>query len=172
MKSFKYALILLFFIINSCSPQDKSDFSEAALNQAVYDKEMTASTVGEVLQAHRGEKLMIVVWASWCIDCIKSLPNIAQFQKDYPEVNFVFLSVDEEEEKWQNGLEKYMKRFKIEGEQYYFDTGWSKNVNNDFVDYIGLDWIPRYMLLDEQGKIEVYYAKKINASSIKKQLEN
>ncbi|MDG4949560.1 TlpA family protein disulfide reductase [Weeksellaceae bacterium KMM 9724] len=172
MKSFKYALILLFFVIISCVPQDKSDFNEASLKQAVYDKEMNASTVGDVLEAHKGEKVMIVVWASWCIDCIKSLPNVAQFQKDYPEVNFVFLSVDEEEEKWQMGLEKYMNKFKIEGEQYYFDTGWSKNVDNDFVDYIGLDWIPRYMLLDEKGKIAVYYAKKINANSIKKQLEN
>lgn len=112
------------------------------------------------------------MWASWCMDCVKSLPNVAQFQKEYPEVKFIFLSVDDTEENWKNGIAKYMDRFDIKGEQYFFNTGWSKEGNNNFINYIGLDWIPRYMLIDEEGDIAVYYAKKINAASIKKQVEN
>ena len=172
MKAFFYSSLLLLFLISSCNSTEKTSFDTASLNQKVYSYDMEETNIQNILEAHKGEKIILDMWASWCMDCVKSLPNVAQFQKEYPEVKFIFLSVDDTEENWKNGIAKYMDRFDIKGEQYFFNTGWSKEGNNDFINYIGLDWIPRYMLIDEEGDIAVYYAKKINAASIKKQVEN
>lgn len=171
MKSLYYFAFLFFIMFISCIPDDKVAFDDAALDQPVYNIDMESTSVRDVLAAHRGEKVLIGLWASWCMDCVKSLPNVVELQKEYPDLNFVFLSVDEDQEKWQEGVSKYMQKFKVKGEQYFFDTGWTKEGNNAFVDYIGLDWIPRYMLVDESGAISVYYSKKIKSKSIKEQLE-
>lgn len=40
--------------------------------------------------------------------------------------------------------------------------GWGKGTESAFTQYIELDWIPRYMVLDEDGKIKQYYAKSID----------
>jgi len=58
--------------------------------------------------------------------------------------------LDREEQRWIDGIAKY----KLEGEHYWFKTGWK----NAFTNYIDLNWIPRYMVIDLTGKIVMYYA--------------
>ncbi|MDO5655005.1 MAG: TlpA disulfide reductase family protein [Flavobacteriaceae bacterium] len=148
----------------------KTSFSSEALAQKVYDAQGKEGDLGEVLERYRGKKVILEVWASWCSDCRKALPDVAKFQREHPEIPFVFLSVDEDKEAWKSALVTAMDRFDIKGEQYFFDTGWQKYSNNDFIDFIELDWVPRYMLLDENGNISVYYSKKILDKSIKEAL--
>jgi hypothetical protein len=57
----------------------------------------------------------------------------------------VFLSTDKEIAKWKNAVD----RFQIRGEHYLLEGAW----NNPLSNYIVLDWVPRYFVLDETGKI-------------------
>ena len=41
-----------------------------------------------------------------------------------------------------------------EKENYWFASGWK----NDFNNYIDLNWIPRYMVIDQKSDIAKYYA--------------
>ena len=130
----------------------KTEFDETALNQPIQDLEGNKLTVGEVLKKYEGKIVLLDIWASWCPDCIKGLPKLQNVQKEFPELVYLFFSLDRigKEDAWKNGIEKY----KIEGEHYWFNSEWK----NDFTNYIGLNWIPRYMLIDTTGKIAHYYA--------------
>lgn len=154
----------------SCQREIKSDFTPEAYAQKVYDTDFKESDMQTVLESHLGKKVMLVFWASWCADCIKSLPAIKEFQQENPEIQFVLLSVDENREDWETGIARHMDKFGIKGEQYFFNTGWTKNSNNDFLDFAGVDWIPRYMLINERGGIDVFYTKKIDSREIRENL--
>ena len=67
---------------------------------------------------------------------------------------YLFFSLDRigKEDAWKNAVEK----FNIEGEHYWFNTDWK----NDFTNDIELNWVPRYILIDQEGKIAHYYAVK------------
>lgn len=164
----KLLLLLGIGLMNLVACQkNETAFSEEVLSQKVYSENGDEKTLKEVLDAYKGQKVMLDVWASWCSDCVKSMPKIKKFQETYPNVAFVFLSVDDKEKAWKNGIEKYVNKFKLTGEQYFFATGWKKsNNNNAFINFVGLDWIPRYLLVDENGAIKVFYARSIEDSKL------
>ncbi len=130
----------------------KTEFDEASLNQTIQDLEGNTLTVGEVFKKYEGKMILLDLWASWCPDCIKGLPKLKEVQKQFPDVVYLFFSLDRtgKEDAWKKGIKKY----DIQGEHYWFNSDWK----NDFTNYIGLNWIPRYILIDQAGKIAHYYA--------------
>ena len=158
MKTIFLVFIILFV---SCSA---IQFSELALKDAVYDISNTQFSIKEMFQKYKGKQILVDIWASWCGDCIKSLPSIRNLQKEYPEVVFLFLSVDKSKKTWKKGIE----RFQIKGAHYYLPKGMKSGA---FVDFIDLNWIPRYMVLDERGEITLFNAINTSDSSIEKALK-
>ena len=156
MKKIYLVLIIMFA---SCTIEKPIHFSEAALSDTVYSLNNTVITIEEMLQKYKGKKVLIDVWASWCGDCIKGLPSVRNLQKEYPEVVFLFLSVDENKDAWRKGIE----RFQIKGAHYNLPKGMK---TGEFVDFINLSWIPRYMVIDAQGKISLFKATSTSDSAI------
>ena len=156
MKKISLVLIIMFA---SCTTEKPIHFSEVALSDTVYSLNNTVFTVEEMLQKYKGKKVLIDVWASWCGDCIKGLPSVRNLQKEYPEVVFLFLSVDENKDAWRKGIE----RFQIKGAHYNLPKGMK---TGEFVDFINLSWIPRYMVIDAQGKISLFKATSASDSAI------
>lgn len=160
-------LILGSILWISCNNREpKSTFSPEVLEQSVSTLDGKQMTFKDILDKSKGKQTVIEVWASWCPDCIKALPEVETFQKNHPEINFIFVSMDRSEEAWQNGVKKYMDSHHLQGSQILMSGGWGKNKGSAFTDFIELDWIPRYMLLDENGEIIVYYAKEITDHKI------
>jgi len=79
-------------------------------------------TFREVLYQNKGKTILIDVWASWCKDCIVSLPDLEEVQKNFPEVSYVFLSVDRGNTAWKRAIEKY----NLKGQHYNFPKGQKK----------------------------------------------
>ena len=156
MKKISLVLIILFA---SCTVEKPIHFSKAALNDTVYTLNNTVFTVEEMLQKYKGKKVLIDVWASWCGDCIKGFASVRNLQKEFPEVVFLFLSVDKSKNAWKNGIE----RFQLKGAHYNLPKGMK---SGDFVDFINLGWIPRYMVLNEQGEITLFKATNASDSSL------
>ena len=155
--------LLSFGLFFSCkNREEKKEFTPEILAQSVQELSGQNSTFGDILEQHKGKKTVIDVWASWCPDCVKSLPKVAEYQKENPEVDFIFISVDEDTASWQNAVEKRMNEKGIKGSQILMPGGWGRGKGSAFTEYIELDWIPRYILLDENGDIQVYYAKEIS----------
>ncbi|WP_218598311.1 TlpA disulfide reductase family protein [Polaribacter sp. NJDZ03] len=149
---FKKIIILVFVsFLTSCSLESQSEFSEKALNEKVYNLNDEVSTFKEVINLHKGKKIFIDVWASWCRDCLVGMPKVKELQKEFPEVVYLFLSVDEKKGSWKRGV----KRYDVIGEHYNLPQGMKKG---DLVNFLNLNWIPRYVVVDENGKIALFNA--------------
>ncbi|WP_299336123.1 TlpA disulfide reductase family protein [uncultured Psychroserpens sp.] len=154
-------LVSVFFI--SCEAQpEPSEFSEAALNDTFLNLEGDTMTLESILEQYKDKTILIDVWATWCRDCIVGLPDLKAIQSEHPDVVYLFLSMDKTQESWKNGIEKY----NITGEHYFMPSGW----DGPFTEFVDLDWIPRYMIIDKEGKIKLFRAIKVNDPKIKKHL--
>lgn len=107
------------------------------------------SSFVQLLEKHKGKKIVIDFWASWCKDCIVGLPKVKQLMKNTKKENvaYVFISVDKDVGKWKAAIDK----FSIKGDHYQSQSGWK----NALTHYIDLDWIPRYIVIDENGNVIV-----------------
>ncbi len=161
----KQSILILMFLVFclSCQKKDEVSFSDKVLKSSFVSLENETTTLEEILNQYKGKKILIDVWASWCGDCIKGLPALVKVQKQYPNTVYLFLSIDESLEDLKTGIAKYG----LSGEHYLSPSGWK----GDFSEFLDLDWIPRYLLINESGTIEVFNAVKANDKRILKAIK-
>ncbi|RSC95983.1 TlpA family protein disulfide reductase [Tenacibaculum singaporense] len=161
----KRILIAVFIGISmlGCSKENPSEFSKQALEDVFISLEGNEVSFNKILEKHKGKKILIDIWASWCPDCLKSIPEVQSIQKEYKEAAYVFLSLDRNKRDWKNGIE----RLNIKGDHYFMQSGWEGN----FGKFLGLNWIPRFLVIDENGKIIVFDATKATDNLIRQSLE-
>ena len=83
-------IVFLFLIIGCQSP---TRFSKEALNEKFVSIVKQNVTFQDILLKHQGNKILLDIWASWCRDCIVTLPELKKLQQENPTVHFVFLSL-------------------------------------------------------------------------------
>lgn len=159
----KLILIITTILLINCSTETPTQFSDKALNDTFTSINNTELTFKEIITKYKGKKIVIDIWASWCGDCIKGMPKVVQLQKEYPNVVYLFLSLDKTIQGWKSGIKKYH----VKGEHYFIKSGWE----GDFGSFVNIDWIPRYMLIDAQGKIALFKTVNANDPKIKDALE-
>jgi thiol-disulfide isomerase/thioredoxin len=160
----KKIFLLLIIIFISCNSEKPTQFSDEAYKEMLIGVDNSKITLREVLYANKGKKVLIDVWASWCKDCIVGIPKIKELQKEFPDVVFLFLSVDRSTPSWKRTISKY----NLMGEHYNLPEGMK---DGEFVDFINLNWIPRYMVIDETGEITVFRATDSSDKRIKEALK-
>ena len=144
----------------SCA-QEKTTFDEIALTEKFEQLNGDEISFKSILDKHKGKTIFIDIWASWCHDCVGSLPDFKKLQAKEKEVVYVMLSLDKTAEAWKKGLKKH----ELSGEQYLFTKKWKES---DFCSSIKLDWIPRYLIVGKDGTVKMYKAIKVKSKKIKK----
>ena len=46
------------------------------------------------LKDFRGRPIIVAVWATWCVPCIKEIPALDRLQKNNPDMQIIPLSID------------------------------------------------------------------------------
>lgn len=110
------------------------------------------TTGGQVRYLHsfRGKQyVFLYFWASWCGPCKKDIPVLLELENIYKPrgVQFIGISIDDEEEKWQKALEEY----KPPG--LHSCDIFSYNLDNPIRDLYNITHVPQYFLLDKSGKL-------------------
>lgn len=112
------------------------------------------SSVAQLLQNHfKGKRLYIDIWATWCIPCKKEFSyynnDLYDFFNKY-NIENVFLSIDEDDRHsiWREEVRK----LRLKGYHIRLNSALRASVNADIFDG-GTISIPRYLLVDEQGRI-------------------
>lgn len=146
----KILVLLIAFVIFSCSHAQNTTFSEAALSETLLANDGKQVPFKNILKKYKGKTLVIEVWASWCGDCVKAMPKIKELQANNPEMAYVFISMDRTADKWKEGIIKH----NIKGEHFMAND----QMKGVFGKAIDLDWIPRYIIIDKTGKIVIYRA--------------
>lgn len=54
---------------------------------------VTAAEFRAILAQHRGEVVLVNLWATWCKPCIKELPDIARVYQKYKDQKFTVIAV-------------------------------------------------------------------------------
>jgi len=97
----------------------------------------------------KGKLVYIDVWATWCVPCLQEIPSMKKLESDYhdKDIYFVSMSVDQKKdfEKWQN----MVKEKELQGIQIFADNDWKSQFVKDY----NINGIPRFILLDREGKI-------------------
>jgi thiol-disulfide isomerase/thioredoxin len=164
MKKIILGLIIMIAIFAFTNSQ-KNKFPEESLSKKLITTQNTEITFKEVLNKHKGKITVIEIWASWCSDCVKAMPKVKAMQEKNPKVDYVFISMDKAFDKWQAGIEKYA----LNGDHYWVND--EKMMKGAFGKSIDLDWIPRYIILDKEGKIVTYRAIETDFKQINETLK-
>lgn len=152
--------LLLVLILASCTTP--VEFSKEALAEKLTTYSDEDVTFKSILEKHKGKRILIDVWASWCSDCIASLDGLKKLQIENQEAAYVFLSLDRSKHRWRNAIIKYG----LQGDHYYVN----QKDKGELSKFLNLWWIPRYVVVDEIGKIALFKATEITDKNITKAL--
>lgn len=159
-----FVLATLLVSTLGCAQKEETTFKKEALLNAMFTIENEQIKFTEILKKYEGRTVVIDVWASWCSDCIKGMPKVKSLQEQYPDVVYLFISMDKTYDAWKSGIQKHQ----LEGEHYLTSDG----MKGVFGKSINLDWIPRYMVVDKTGRIVLYKAIEADDKNLIKTLES
>lgn len=95
----------------------------------------------------KGKVIYIDVWATWCGPCKGEIPYLKEMEEALhaEDIAFVSISVDEDKAAW----EKMVKEKELRGYQLHAKEAWSSSIVKDY----GIRGIPRFIIIDKEGKI-------------------
>jgi len=111
------------------------------------------------LNDFKGKYVYIDIWATWCLPCLKEIPALMELEKEYKQIQFVSICKDDERESW----EKMVKDKQLKGIQLF-----SSDENISFFEEYMVRGIPRFILIDDNGKIIDANAMRPSNPDIKK----
>jgi thiol-disulfide isomerase/thioredoxin len=99
------------------------------------------------LSSLKGRAIYIDVWATWCGPCKREMPHLEELQKSLSKdaIHFVSISVDEDRQAWETMADEQA----LGGYQFITGSGWE----SPFTEHFKVNSIPRFILLDHEGKI-------------------
>ena len=115
------------------------------------------------LSSFKGNLVYIDVWATWCSPCIAEIPSLKKLQKDYEDQEIVFLSVSVDTDK--DAWVKMLSDDDLSGVQLWAD-GWSE-ISKSYAIF----GIPRFMLIDQTGRLVSVDAPRPSSNEIRKIIE-
>jgi len=119
------------------------------------------------LEDFKGKYVYIDVWATWCGPCRQEIPFLQKVEEKYhgKNIEFVSLSIDTKKdyEKWK----KMVGDKKLGGVQIIADNDWK----SAFTQAYGVNSIPRFILIDPQGKVVEADAKRPSDPALQEQLD-
>ena len=117
--------------------------TRGSLSPDFSGEDMSGNTI--TLKNLKGKYIYIDVWATWCGPCRGELPHLKKLEEKFhgQPIEFVSLCCDQKKDAWK----KMVEREQLKGVQLYIGQ------NSSFAtDYL-ITGIPRFILLDKEGKI-------------------
>lgn len=136
----KVALFFLFtlcvFALQAQSVKAEEPFKEANLAE-----------IQKAVANHKGELVLLNIFASWCPPCVQEARTFAEFYKKYPPqkgIHLIGISLDDDK----NELKKFIAERNVKYPVYL--------AGQDFVDFYEIQTIPTLILFDKEGNVAEY----------------
>lgn len=113
------------------------------------------------LSAFRGKPLYIDLWASWCRPCCAEIPYLAKLVDILgadPEIVCISISIDENRDDWTAKLSEGDEKWP----QFIATAEGQRAISEDY----GVSGIPRFLLLDAEGRIVSVNAPRPSSQNI------
>ncbi|MBJ6369519.1 TlpA family protein disulfide reductase [Snuella sedimenti] len=121
----------------------KGTLSPDFKNYENYDGSKTS------LSDFKGKYVYIDVWATWCGPCKAQIPHLEALEKKYQDQNIVFISMSVDKEKDYDKWRSMVKNKQMSGVQILAPN----QTASEFTRAYGINAIPRFILIDPEGKI-------------------
>lgn len=112
----------------------------------------------------KGKYVLIDIWATWCMPCLAEIPAFNELHDKFKDSDIVFVGLA-----WQDDKDKWLKKLeadKLKGIQLFAD-----NSNHDFFKTLIVNSIPRYILLDKEGKLLEHHAPRPSSGKLEEVLD-
>lgn len=113
----------------------------------------------------KGSYVYIDLWATWCGPCIAEIPALKELETIYGDKNIRFLSISTDKRADLQKWKMFIVENKLGGTQLIVDK------DSEFYKFYNVNTIPRFVLLDPQGKIVDADAKRPSNPALKTQLD-
>ncbi|AZJ33727.1 MULTISPECIES: TlpA family protein disulfide reductase [Tenacibaculum] len=157
MRTFFLLTIIVF--LSSCAVFQPKHFTETSLNEELLTLERESISFKEILKRNKGKKIFVQIFATYCPYSQKSFKDVLSFQKKNSQFEYVFLSVDHSYHDWKRGLES----IPVKGQHYYIQ----KKGKGELGKFLKLKTIPRFLIVDEEGSIEIFKSSKVSDKLIR-----
>lgn len=105
----------------------------------------------------KGSYVYIDVWATWCGPCKVEIPSLKKLENEFHDKNISFVSISIDDAKRHAGSleqahgkwKKMVEEEELGGIQLFAPDGWK----SDFIEAYKIRGIPRFILVDPEGKI-------------------
>ena len=116
------------------------------------------------LKDHKGKLVYIDVWATWCAPCIKEFPALEGLISEFKDkdISFISICMEDTTERWK----KMIVSKNLKGIQLF-----AEDRNVSFLKHYMVEGIPRFMLIDKDGKIIDSKAMRPSNPKLKEQIE-
>ncbi len=145
--------------------QLSQDMPEGAKLVNLERKEYSKLTFTDVIGKYKGKVIYLDFWASWCGPCKGEMPSSLEMQ-DYfkgKDVAFVYFSSDKDSVAW----EQMIKILQISGDHYRVN----KKIYKEYNKLYNVRYIPRYMIIDKNGKTVDDKAKRPSDLTVRQDIE-
>ena len=93
--------------------------------------------------------MYVDVWATWCGPCKAEIPYLKEVEEEFKEENIAFVSISIDREKDHEKWENMVAEETLGGIQLFADKDWESQFVKDYY----ISGIPRFILIDPEGKI-------------------
>ena len=99
------------------------------------------------LSEHRGKVLYIDTWATWCGPCKREIPELQKLETEFhgKNVEFISISTDQNLSQW----EAFIAKQPMTGLQLHQSENFDESISKLYM----VNSIPRFIVIDEEGKI-------------------
>ncbi len=116
-----------------------------------------------ILNQNKGKVIYIDFWASWCAPCLHEMPYSIQLSKEYKDIVFIYIAINDKKDNWLSALQKAGHS----SNSYLILNPQSSSLIKD----LQISSIPRYLIYDKEGRLVYANAPSPSSNEIANILE-